>query len=310
MPTQVHQRAWWTAKEIKDVGLELPTINTAGNCFDYLFSSDIKLSKLINGQLEDQVSDYAFRLVLIDKDRLESVDPKSADSLAYWVTRYERSGEIGSHEELSVKQLLARVYQARSKAIDFHLIAYSRAAQLAHFAIEHRYCGSCGSRNSCHDLIEHNDLDSKDNASPYTRCTCCSRERYPRISPCIIAIITNGDQILLAHASRHREGMYSAVAGFIESGENAEQAVVREVAEELGIQVKNVRYHSSACWPFPSQLMLGFIAEYDSGELMPDGEEILYAKWFAYNALPQTPPSFTIAGKLIEAFVKERENAV
>ncbi|HAS48912.1 MAG TPA: NAD(+) diphosphatase, partial [Gammaproteobacteria bacterium] len=129
---------------------------------------------------------------------------------------------------------------------------------------------------------------------------------FPRISPCVIMLITKGDQMLLAKSARFNANFYSCLAGFIEIGETPEQTVHREVMEEVNVKVKNIRYISSQSWPFPSQLMLGFLAEYESGEIIPEPTEIADAKWYDINSLPNVPSEkISVAGKLIRTFIDE-----
>jgi NAD+ diphosphatase len=113
---------------------------------------------------------------------------------------------------------------------------------------------------------------------------------YPRLSPAIIVAVVRGEQILLAHSPRFPEDFYSVLAGFVEPGETLEDCVRREVFEEVGISVKNIRYFGSQPWPFPDSLMLGFTAEYADGEIKEDGVEISHADWFSPDRLPQLPP--------------------
>lgn len=166
----------------------------------------------------------------------------------------------------------------------------SRAAQLAVWHEQHRFCGRCGAA-----LIQHAEDLAKS-------CESCGLSQYPRISPCIIVLVTRGDRCLLAHAPHYPPGRYSTLAGFIEAGETAEAAVAREIREEVGIEVQNVRYFKSQSWPFPHALMLGFFADYHAGEVAPDGIEILDARWFSRAELPDLPPSFAISAHLIEAW--------
>ena len=122
-------------------------------------------------------------------------------------------------------------------------------------------------------------------------------------------LVTKGDKMLLAQSSRYKSTFYSCLAGFIEIGETPEQTVYREVKEEVDLQVKNVRYISSQSWPFPSQLMLGFLAEYDGGEIVPDPSEIADARWFDIDSLPNVPSEkISVAGKLIRTFIDEVRN--
>lgn len=169
----------------------------------------------------------------------------------------------------------------------------STASQLVSWFHSFAYCPRCAA-----PLELHKDERAK-------VCHQCSHHQYPRISPCIIVLVRKGEQCLLAHAAKFASGRYSTLAGFIEAGESAEQAVHREIMEEVGIRVKNVRYCFSQSWPFPHSFMLGFMAEYDEGEITPDGLEILDADWFDPDKMPVLPPRFTIARRLINQFLEE-----
>ena len=119
-------------------------------------------------------------------------------------------------------------------------------------------------------------------------------------------LVTKDDQMLLAKSARFNANFYSCLAGIIEIGETPEQTVHREVMEEVNVKVKNIRYISSQSWPFPSQLMLGFLAEYESGEIIPEPTEIADAKWYDINSLPNVPSEkISVAGKLIRTFIDE-----
>jgi NAD+ diphosphatase len=172
----------------------------------------------------------------------------------------------------------------------------SRAWQIALFMRTHRFCGQCGS------AMQQIDWEMA------MQCSRCQHRCYPRISPCIIVSIRHEGKILLAQGKPQRSRqMFSTLAGFVESGEKLEQAVHREVFEEVGIRVKNLRYFSSQPWPFPHSLMVGFLADFDSGEIKVDGKEILEAYWFAPEKLPNIPPKQSIAGQLIQHSLKEIE---
>ncbi len=123
---------------------------------------------------------------------------------------------------------------------------------------------------------------------------------YPQIAPCIIVAIRRDDAILLAQHTRHRNGVHTVLAGFVEVGETLEQAVAREVMEESGIRVKNLRYVTSQPWPFPQSLMTAFMADYADGEIVVDKKELLTADWYRYDDLPLLPPPGTVARRLIE----------
>ena len=133
-------------------------------------------------------------------------------------------------------------------------------------------------------------------------CIFCEQSFFPRFSPAVMVLVHKEDKILLARSYRFPPGDYSAIAGFIELGESAEQAAHREVKEEVGIEITNLRYFSSQAWPFPDSFMIAFKADYLSGELILEPDEIEDAKWFSRNDLPNLPPSVSIARELINSF--------
>ena len=172
----------------------------------------------------------------------------------------------------------------------------ARGAQLANWLRSHRYCGVCGgATSSAGEAIGEQVL----------RCSQCQEVYYPRISPCVIVLVTRGRRILLARSARRNVNFYSCLAGFIEVAETPEQAVEREVMEEVGIRIANLRYFGSQPWPFPSQLMLGYHAEYAGGDLRPDRQELATADWFDVADLPPTPSArISVAGQLIDEYKK------
>ncbi len=173
---------------------------------------------------------------------------------------------------------------------DLFLIA-NKALQIVNWGRTHKFCGQCGS-------------PMKRSASEYAMiCPVCGLTQYPRISPAIIVAITNKGRILLAR--RAGSPMYSVIAGYVEAGENLEQTVQRETQEEVGLKVKNIRYFSSQPWSFSYSLMLAFTAEYESGEITPDGKEIEEAHWFTPEEIPEKIPGrLSIAHALINWFVE------
>lgn len=178
----------------------------------------------------------------------------------------------------------------------FNLVA--RAWQLALFHRTHRFCGQCG--KPMHQVDWELAM----------LCQSCGHRCYPRISPCIIVAIYHQGKILLAQGKGQKQHkMFSTLAGFVESGESLEEAVHREVYEEVKVKIKNLEYFGSQPWPFPHSLMMGFLAEYDEGEIEVDGREILEADWFDLDNLPFVPPNLSIAGQLIEETVKRYKKA-
>ncbi|MBO0693884.1 MAG: NAD(+) diphosphatase [Acidimicrobiaceae bacterium] len=168
-----------------------------------------------------------------------------------------------------------------------------RAVQLVEWRRTHRYCGRCG----------HETEPSPGERA--MRCPSCGLLAFPVVSPAVIVLVRKGEQILLAANRTFRGGMYSILAGFVEPGENIEETLHREVFEEVGIHVKNLRYVASQPWPFPHSLMIGYTAEWESGEIQPDGDEILDAGWYSADDLPPIPPPLSIAGRLINDWIRE-----
>lgn len=168
-----------------------------------------------------------------------------------------------------------------------------KAKQIAYWSKTHLFCGLCGSPTK--KLNHFHDQFVKE-------CIECNHLFYPRISPCIITLITNGNSILLARSPHFPKGVYSLIAGFIEPGETAEEAVVREVKEEVGVNVDTIEYCSNQAWPFPHSLMIGFRAKFTSGEIVIDNREIIDAKWFTKDAMPVWPNKMSIAHSLIKSY--------
>lgn len=169
----------------------------------------------------------------------------------------------------------------------------ARASQLLDWQRNHRYCGRCGKP-----------MERKPDEFAMT-CPSCGLLNYPRISPAVMVLIQRGDELLLARGPHFREGMFSALAGFVEAGETLEQCAHREVREEVGVVITNLRYFHSQPWPFPDSLMIAFFADYVSGEITPDPSEIEAAGWFPRKALPPLPDPVSIARQLIDAACRE-----
>lgn len=166
---------------------------------------------------------------------------------------------------------------------------YFRAKALYEWLHGTRFCHRCGHKLQAGTSEEESSMV----------CPNCQNTVFPRIEPCIIVLVSKGNDILLALHRQRTTKYYSCLAGFMEAGESAEQAVRREIMEETGITVRNIRYYGSQSWPFPSQLMLGFTAEYESGEIHIQESELQRAAWFPRNNCPATPPEGSLAYRLI-----------
>jgi len=213
------------------------------------------------------------------------------DNRPCFVSCLEDSSKLGDGMMLSpLRNLLGRMP-------DSIFTVCSRSLQIDNWFISNQFCGTCGKGIKAHETERA------------MICECKNNLIYPTISPCIIVLVTKGEELLLAHNKNFPGDFYSTLAGFIEPGESAESAIEREIFEEVSVKVKNITYYGSQSWPFPSQLMLGYHAEYESGEVQPDGVEIDKADWFNYQELPQVPTgNISISGQLIESFVEKLKN--
>jgi NADH pyrophosphatase NudC (nudix superfamily) len=180
---------------------------------------------------------------------------------------------------------------------ELHYSIMSMTLQIGHWLAKHQYCGCCGTA-----MIRNSDERA-------LVCSQCNNREYIKVHPCIIVKVTKGEQILLCRSPHFRPGLFSNVAGFIEPGEHAEKAVWREVKEETNISIKNIRYLGSQTWPFPSQIMLAFEAEYEAGEIKVDGHEVVDAKWFnreyVEKEFQDLIQGFSISGWLVKKYLKD-----
>ena len=175
---------------------------------------------------------------------------------------------------------------------DFQLI--SRASILVNWKATNQFCSSCGKQT----------VFNPNEGAP--DCDCLAPPRYPIISPCIITLIHDNDRILLGRSKFFPPNMFSTLAGFIEAGENAEEALAREVMEEVNVKVSEVSYYGSQSWPFPSQLMLGYFCKYEEGDIQLNDAELEEARWFDLDDLPMIPPDTSISGQLIRSYISDR----
>lgn len=230
-----------------------------------------------------EIDSFNLRKKLLRSQYLDQLDGRS-------VFVAELSSETVASEGMSfydLRRLLGQIPE------DLFFLA-GKANQILHWDRTHQYCSRCGARTE-------NKMDERAKV-----CPSCSFVNYPRISPAIIVAITRGPEILLAKGSLFEGGFYSVLAGFVELGETFEECVQREVEEEVGLKVKNIRYFGSQPWPFPDSLMVGFTAEYADGDITIDNQEILDAGWFTVEQLPKIPGMGSIARQLIDWFVHLR----
>ncbi|MEO6773619.1 MAG: NAD(+) diphosphatase [Kofleriaceae bacterium] len=190
----------------------------------------------------------------------------------------------GDCEPVALRQLFGTLS-------DEEFAVAGRALGLTAWDRDHRHCGRCGSA-------------TVPSQTERTRtCTRCGFAAYPRLSPAVIMLVEREGTCLLARNARTKMPFFSTLAGFVEVGETLEQAVAREVYEEAGIEIRDIRYFGSQPWPFTSSLMIGFTAHWASGEIHAEPTEIMDAGWFARDAIPVVPPKLSIARELIDAFV-------
>jgi NAD+ diphosphatase len=159
---------------------------------------------------------------------------------------------------------------------------------ILHWEAASRNCGHCGG------TLRHLPAEWG------KKCQACNKQHYPQIHPCVIGLVIKGDEILLVRKAEWADGRYGLVAGFVDFGECLEEAMAREVLEETGIVIDNIRYLGSQCWPFPSQLMTGFVADYVSGEINLQEDELEDGGWYKLDQLPIIPPQRSIARYLID----------
>lgn len=189
-----------------------------------------------------------------------------------------------AYKDISFFRTISQQEIAWISIVGFHLM---------NWYTQNKFCGKCGSKT-----------EEKTDERAIV-CHNCNSVVYPKISPAIIVAITCNDEILLAHNANFPGSWYSLVAGYADVGESLEETVIREVKEEVGVEVKNIRYYKSQPWPVSGTMMIGFFAEADSTvAVTPDNKEITDAAWYKRGSLPNHPPAISIAGEMIELFEK------
>ena len=195
--------------------------------------------------------------------------------------RYEMCGLRASYAKLS-----SDLYQKAGKC-----------QEILYWDQNTKYCGVCGAPMKLHTEISK-------------RCTECGKEVWPQLATAIIVLIHRGEEVLLVHARNFRGDFYGLVAGFVETGESLEEAVVREVREETSLEISNLRYFGSQPWPYPCGLMVGFHADYASGDIHLQRSELSAGGWFRKDNLPHIPEKLSIARRLIDTWVAEQQKAL
>ena len=235
----------------------------------FVFNDDRELYLTDDKELPKTLDDFNVDICLFigeyDRRRAFAVNVKTTDSFNPLPEVYEFSHDL------------------------YHIAG--KAVLVRDWYISHRFCGRCGAKTQ---------LDEKD---MMMKCPSCGQNHYPRIAPAIIVAIRKGDELLMAKHSYHDNIRYALIAGFVAPGESIEEAVHREVLEEVGVKIKNLKYQRSQSWPFPNSLMLAFTADYDSGDIKVDGDEIVKAKWFKKDEIIRYGSDISISDWLIQEFI-------
>ncbi len=239
-----------------------------------LITKDDEMPSFIFNEMPEQIASSKY-----SKQHLGKLNNSNCDIIGL----LEKPSEIEKTEFVPIRALFNKLPQEQ-------LLLAGRANQIINWAVSHRFCGRCAhkTQNKEHELA--------------LICNNCGITYYPTISPAVIVAVVKDGKILLGHSKRFKGQFYSVLAGFLEIGETFEECVAREVKEEAGIKVKNIKYFGSQPWPFPNSMMVGFTAEWAGGEIALHDEELDDANWYAPEEMPNTPGTFSIAGQLIEWF--------
>ena len=252
-----------------------------------------------DGRLLVQIEDRKATVPLTADLAALSLEPVRQQYLGLLDGRHCFSAEVAKETEPPkgwTFQGLRRVFDFLSDSLFW---TAARAIQIVAWDRDHQFCGRCAAPTE---------------TMPGERakvCSNCGLHTYPRLSPAVIMLIEKDNQILLARSHRHPPDRFSVLAGFVEPGETLEETTAREIFEEVGLQVKNIRYFGSQPWPFPNSLMIAFTCEYAGGEIVLEEAEMAEAAWFTVDNLPRVPKKMSISRQLIDWFVeKQGKNVV
>jgi NAD+ diphosphatase len=210
--------------------------------------------------------------------------------IGFWRNKPLRAITISGSLHLA-PPFVAATFNTSDEHLDIQTLTLAGLAkQILHWERQSRHCSRCGAETE--PIV----------ATRGKLCTSCGAEHFPHIHPCAIVLVKRGNELLLTRKTEWPQGRYSLVAGFLDLGESLEECAIREVREETGIEISNVRYVGSQNWPFPAQLMAGFVADYAGGDVVVDHHELEDARWFPIDALPTLPPSRSIARWIIDNF--------
>jgi NAD+ diphosphatase len=201
--------------------------------------------------------------------------------------------ELADHAPMPEGASLLGLREVFGRVSDDHFALAGRAIQILNWDKSHQFCGACATPTK----LKQNERARE--------CPNCGLVSYPRLAPAVMALVRRDRQLLLGRSPHFPAGMYSALAGFVDPGESLEQTITREVQEEVGLRVTNVRYFASQPWPFPHSLMIAFTCDYLDGEITPDPTEIEDAQWFDLHALPRLPSKISISRRLIDAVIAD-----
>lgn len=236
--------------------------------------------------------------VLVDISKLGLL-PLREHYLGTYKGRHCYTAEIGETAEIPEKMALRGIWGIFNYLDEDLFKVTLRAVHIIDWDRTDQFCIRCGPKTE-------NKSDER-----AKKCPACGHVSFPRISPAVIVLVSRGDHILLARAQRFKDEqplMYSVLAGFVEPGETLEDTVKREIKEEVGINVKDIRYFGSQPWPFPDSLMIAFTAQYAGGDIRIDESEIVDARWFDCNRLPLIPGKISIARSMIDWFIEKQRS--